>query len=815
MSNQVKEPIRGRIETICYHCGDFCRKDHVIFDEKDFCCNGCRTVYEILNKNNLADYYNLDKNPGITLKNSDFSEKFDYLDNREIQKNILSFSDEKISKTTFYIPSIHCSSCIWLLENLQRLHSGIIHSRVNFTKKEVSVDFSNREISLKELVSLLASVGYEPYISLEQENRAKHKDRNRGIIIRIGVAGFCFGNIMLLSFPEYFGFQGLSDILIQQFIKWLIVLLSLPVVFYCSTDYFKSALAGIRQRFMNIDIPISIGIIALFLDSLYLAVSGTGPGYFDSLAGLLFFLLIGKWVQNISYEGLSFDRDYKSYFPLAVNRMDGEKMEAIPVRQLQKGNIILIRNNEIIPSDSILLDEKSKIDYSFVTGESEPVLKYRGDKIYAGGRQCGPSVKLAVEKTVSQSYLTQLWNNEVFSKEYKSGIQLLIDSISKYFTAVILLIASAAFIYWAFTDIQKSFFIFTAVLIVACPCALSMATPFTLGNTLRVFGRNHFYLKNTRIIENLGKIDHIVFDKTGTLTENAFSAIEYEGIELTKEESKMVKSVASSSTHPLSRKIADSGQNPAQPGYQISEFRETQGAGIEAIVNNKLVKLGSGKFIRNIADSLNIIPENNDSDTSRVFVSINDQLKGSFIIRNQYRENLSEVINDLKNNYSLSILSGDEDRERTKLTSVFPEGTKMIFRQQPEDKLNYIRELQMKGKKVMMLGDGLNDAGALKISDAGIAVTEDITLFTPASDAIIEGKKMNLLPAILNFSKIARKVIIACFVISFLYNIAGIGFAVSGRLSPVVAAILMPLSSLSVVLFSTVMVNVIAYFKKL
>jgi Cu+-exporting ATPase len=407
----------------CYHCGDDCDREHVVFEGKDFCCNGCKTVFEILNQNDLCTYYDLDKNPGISLKSKKFDDKYAFLDNEDIEQLILDFKDTQIAKVTFYIPSIHCSSCIWLLENLYKLTDGVNHSRVNFVKKEFSVDFNPEEISLRSLVELLATLGYEPNISLDDSSKKSEKSVNRSLYLKIGVAGFAFGNIMLLSFPEYFGFEGLEQN-IQRFLSYLNILLSLPVVFYCASDYFKSAYTGLREKFINIDVPISLGIIVLFTRSLYEIISMSGPGYLDSLSGLLFFLLVGKWFQNYTYQGLSFERDYKSYFPLAIFKKEFDTFKSIPVNDVKKGDIVKVRNQEIIPVDSILASDHANIDYSFVTGESNPVSKNKGEYIYAGGRQMGESIELNVAKSVSQSYLTQLWNNEAFTKKKDESFQL-------------------------------------------------------------------------------------------------------------------------------------------------------------------------------------------------------------------------------------------------------------------------------------------------------------------------------------------------------------------------------------------------------
>jgi P-type Cu+ transporter len=809
--NAVREKDK---KEICYHCGDLCREDTVLFDDKNFCCNGCKTVYEILKENDLCTYYNLEKNPGITLKGRDYGEKYLFLDQEEIQHKILDFSEGTTAKVHFYIPGIHCSSCIWLLENLYKLKEGIRYSRVHFTKKELFIDFNPEIISLKELVSLLATIGYEPFISLEQESRKKHKNTGRSLLIKIGVAGFSFGNIMLLSFPEYFGFEGIDDQIIRRFISWLNVFLALPVVFYCSTDYFWSAYTGLKQKYINIDVPISLGILTLFIVSVIYIAFGIGPGYLDSLAGLLFFLLTGRWIQNKTYEGLSFERDYRSYFPLAVTHLENGLNRTIAVRDLKENDQVLIRNQEIIPADSLLVSEEALIDYSFVTGESNPVLKIKGDLIYAGGRQIGQAIQLLVQKPVSQSYLTQLWNNEAFGKKAASQLDSMINRISKYFTAAVLIIAVTGLIIWLGIDIGKAWFVFTAVLIVACPCALSMSTPFTLGNAMNIFGRNHFYLKNAHVLEKMMKITHIVFDKTGTLTTGSSGNISFRGTPLDKTEKSLVLQLLSNSTHPLSRQIFQELEKNHARNVQVQEYFEEKGKGINGVVEGHDVRVGSADYIRKQAQ-VDLIPTGDDFRHSHVHVSIDGLYKGFYIIKNDYRQGLEKLIGKLGNRYRLSVLSGDRDTERENLQRMFPAGTVLMFDQQPDQKLTYINSLQSEGEKVLMLGDGLNDAGALVKSDLGIAVTEDITTFTPASDGIMDASGISRLDIFLDFSSTSRRIIIASFIISFLYNFVGIGFAVLGKLTPIVAAILMPASSISVVIFATFAVNTMAKIKKL
>lgn len=307
-----------KIETTtnCYHCGDVCPDDSIKIDEKIFCCNGCKTVYEILDDNKLCNYYNLDSTPGIT-PSLLHSTKFDYLDDQQTMQQIIDFTEGDVAKVTFDIPQMHCSSCIWLLENLFKLNKAITNSQVDFLKKKLTITFFNKKISLKELVQLLTSIGYEPQILLDSEDKVPEKKTRSTLYYRVGVAGFCFINIMMLSFPEYLGID-LSDAFLKRFFLYLNLVLSLPVFFYSAWEYFGSAIKGLRKKIVNIDFPISLGILVLFIRSAYEVLSGTGAGYFDSLTGLVFFLLIGKLFQEKTYGAMNFERNYKSFFPLSV-----------------------------------------------------------------------------------------------------------------------------------------------------------------------------------------------------------------------------------------------------------------------------------------------------------------------------------------------------------------------------------------------------------------------------------------------------------------------------------------------------------------
>ena len=782
----------------CFHCGLSTKDSEVIFDDKSFCCNGCKTVYEIFSKNDLTCYYDMQQAPGSTPK--EIEGKYNFLENDKIIEKLLEFNDGKTQIVTLYIPHIHCSSCIWVLENLNKIHPAISASIVNFGKKNVRVTYNSELLSIKDLVLLLNSIGYEPFISLDDySTRKNHIDRS--LIYKLGFAGFAFGNVMFLSFPEYFE---VNEYWLEQYkpvFRWLMFTYSIPVVFYSAQEYFISAYKGLRSKMLNIDVPIALGILVLFLRSTAEIIFDLGAGFFDSLTGLVFFLLLGRFFQQKTYSFLSFERDYKSYFPIGITKIlsDGRE-ESIQVYDIEKGDRLLIRNEELIPVDSILIKGNAHIDYSFVTGESKPVSKSSGDKLFAGGKQLDGTIEVDVLKSVEQSYLTQLWSNDVFKTDKAESFTTITNSISKYFTVVILIIATLATTYWLFEDSSKALNVFTAVLIIACPCALALSAPFTFGNILRIFGTQKFYLKNANIIEQLAKINTVIFDKTGTITANKNTTVNYEGIELSVDEELILKSTLRGSNHPLSRALYDLlNKNDI---ISLDNYNEFLGEGIEGTYKDTQIKIGSAPFVGYTA-------ETNTLNTA-VHVSTNNTYKGKFTFYNAYRKGLSKLFNKLKKQYDLVILSGDNEGEKENLTKLLPTKTKLLFNQKPEDKLEYIKYHQSEGANVLMIGDGLNDAGALAQSNVGIAISENVNVFSPACDAILDASKFSQLYDFVNISKTSLKIIKWSFVLSFIYNIIGLWFAISGQLSPVFAAILMPLSSISVVVFTTLSTNMIS-----
>lgn len=760
-------------------------------------------VYQLLEQNELCEYYDLNRNPGKSQRFAVRKDKFAFLDDKQIAQSLIRYRDEKQTRVNFYLPQVHCSSCLYLLENLHRIHSGVISAKVNFPKKEVDVVFDQSAISLRELAELLAGIGYEPHISLNDLG-GKKPGVKRSTIYQLGVAGFCFANIMLLSFPEYLGLDGAEKSL-QGTFRFLNLILALPVFLYSAQPFYQSGWKGLKHKFLNIDAPIALAIIVTFGRSVYELATGTGSGYFDSMSGIVFFMLIGRVLQDKTYQQLSFERDYTSYFPIAVNVIRNNASVPVPLPDVKPGDTLLIHSEELIPADGILTRGKAFVDYSFVTGESEPVARDIGEIIYAGGKQTGGNIELLVIKEVAQSYLTSLWSRDEFKQTTENRQVSFVHLLSRYFTYIVFTIAAAAALYWAFHDASRIWNVITAVLIVACPCALLLSSNFTNGNILRILGRNRFYLRGAQTIEDIASADHIVFDKTGTLTSTLTQEVTYHGEPLSRDEREAVASLARHSNHPLSRALAQ--QLGADHVAELSGFREYPGQGTSANWGKSRLSIGSRSWI--------LDGRAGGHSGAEVHIDINGHSPGYFSIKHPFRESIPELVKQLKGQYRFSVISGDNEAEMPYLRHLMGNETTLLFHQKPEDKLAFISQLQREGKKVMMIGDGLNDAGALRQSHIGVAITENSNNFTPASDAILEAGQLSALARFIGLCRANRRIIMAAFGLSILYNVVGLYFAVRGELSPINAAILMPASSISILLVTFGSSNLVARWLRL
>ncbi len=782
----------------CLHCGQPCVGAQVPSEEKPFCCLGCQTVHALLTENGLGQFYELNATPGSTASGAQKRERWSYIDDASVQEKLLDFSDDKVAKLTLHLPQIHCVACVWLLENLFRLDPGIVRSTVHFARREVSLTYFKHETTLSKVVAMLAAIGYEPTLTLRELEHPKSATPHIRRQLQLGLAGFGFGNIMMLSIPGYLGLDSFSGPFFKTVFGWLSLGLALPVLVYSASDFWRTAWLSLRRRVATLDVPIALGLAALYGQSAYDILGHRGEGYLDSLTGLIFFLLCGRLFQQKTYDRLAFDRDYKGFFPLAVVRRTAGGEETVAISRLEVGDRLALRGGELLPADATLVAGTACLDYSFVTGESEPVACEVGAHLYAGGRQTGGAIEVETVKPVSQSYLTSLWDNEIFRKDGGPSLDTLTNRYSRRFTWVVLGVAAASAAFWLAVDPAIAAKAFVSVLIVACPCALALAAPLTSGTAHRVFGRAHIFLKNALVLERLAEVDTIVLDKTGTLTGNDASGVSFAGDPLSAKEAGWVLSLARHSVHPHSLRLGRA-LAPGAPVAPVTGFVEIPGCGLNGTVEGRSVRLGSPAWLgrSGVAIPTGFIPAGNS-----VCVAIDGRFRGCFLLTSPLRPEVEALVRSLGGRHQLALLSGDNAREEARFRSLLGERATLRFDQSPTDKLRFVRDLRLAGRTVMMVGDGLNDAGALKQSDVGVAVVEQVGAFSPASDIILDAAQLPQLARMLDFSRRAVRVIRVGFILSGLYNLVGIGIAAAGLLSPIVCAVLMPLSSISVVLFA-------------
>jgi Cu+-exporting ATPase len=776
----------------CYHCGAKTRHA-ILYDDHEFCCNGCQMVYTLLRDQDLCQYYDLNAQPGKSQKEATADSAFSFLKVPSLLHGLLLFDSATEQRMRFYLPQVHCSSCLYLLEKLHKLLPGVKAAKLEFERKELLVSWDPSTVSAFDVACKLNELGYAPYFSLadkaaEQGMKTGHPANLR--LMRMGVAGFAFGNIMLLSFPEYLS-DSASLGRFAPYFQYLAFGLSLPVMFYSAQEFYQLAWAGLRKRFLNIDLPIVLALLVTFFRSLYEVFVQGGNGYWDSLTGIVFFMLVGRYLQDRTQYQLNYDRQFESHFPLAVSQWVAGVETPIAIGDLKPEMEIVLRDGDLLPVDARLVSEKAQLDYSFVSGESLPQSQSLGSWCYAGARMVGASARFKVEKELSQSYLVSLWQQAGNQRKDESNDSedQQVQNWSQWFTLGVMLLAFLAGLYWFFIGSDRWLEVVSSVLIVACPCTLLLAVTFANGHALARLARAGLFLKNGKVLAELSKVNALVFDKTGTLTESQNPELTYHGRALSEEEWDVVAAVASESVHPYARAVARKLDRARVPVQQVCNV---PGMGVEALSPIGWIRLGSSQFLTDIQ-----VPKGS------MGISIAGELVGAWTFQSRYRKGLGNLFAGLSQRYDLRLLSGDSSAEQVRLIELLhPVVMPMQFNQQPHEKVHSIQAMQTQGLSVVMVGDGLNDAAALSRANVGIAVTESQGQFTPASDAVLSADRLGQLDRMLGVVRDSRKVIRFAFLVSLLYNAIGLSIAISGHLEPVVAAILMPASSISMIIIT-------------
>lgn len=775
----------------CCHCGTYAGNDPVLSKGQVFCCEGCRTVFDILDQNQLCEYYQIDKNAAISQKSrTETGWTLEEL-NLMMQEFVLH-EDEDTATVLLHIPSMHCSSCIWLLEKLGDIDKGILFSRADFIKKSLRIRLSKNITNFGQVVILLKKLGYEPSLFPENDNLSE-KAANKKTLLKLGVAGFCAGNIMMFSFPAYFGLND-SDGFTGLF-GAINILLSLPLVLYSAGEYLQAAKNWIRYRNLSVKVPLAIGISALWLRSIYEVAAEVGPGYFDSLAGLVFFLLIGSWLQNRAFDSIRFGEKASRFFPLVAKTIVDGNIVPKKVSELLPGDRIRVKYGEVVPADGILLFSDAVIQYAFATGESTPQEKVAGEFIMGGGKNAGESFEMEVTQPFNSSRIAGIWNTES-QNDNRDTTPKYEKVISAYFIGVTIIVALSALIFWLPSNQPRAWFAFTAVLMVACPCALALAPPFTFNTIAGYFARKGLYLRKPEVVGTLGETELIVLDKTGTLTDTESMNVTVPDT-FSAEDLKLLKTICGQSNHPYSKAIYIALPDVGE--YKVEAFLNKPGKGTQCFVNGHRLRLGLKSWV----DEQNKVTF--ASNGKYIWFSIDDFLQAPVLLADSFRSDLFNTLSGLKQQgIELFLASGDESHNASGFKSQFGGVfTDIRFELSPLQKSAFIDELRKANQgRVLMVGDGINDAAALKEGDAGMVVAENTGDFFPEASSIILHSAFYRIPDFIRLAKKANRIVKEAFIVSLIYNVAALSLAFTGAMSPVIAAILMPSSSVALMFYA-------------
>ncbi|WP_130232670.1 heavy metal translocating P-type ATPase [Malaciobacter pacificus] len=802
----------------CNHC-------HLSFDDeimiKDgdlkFCCKGCQGVYHLLKSDGLDSFYDKLGNktiaPPINLENDDLN-KFD---SENFLNNYVRKTDEGFNQIDLIIEGIHCAACVWLNEKILHDTKGIIQADINFTTNKARIIWDEDELKLSDIILRIRSIGYNAYaydssIADIQATKAK-----RDYFIRMMVAVVASMNIMMISVAKYTGFFTGMDNDVKHMIHFAEFLLSTPVLFYSGWVFFKGAYFGLKNRVLNMDFLVSSGATLTYIYSLFILFGAKGESYFDSVAMIITFVLVGKYLEVIGKKSAVDTLDkIKSSLPLEATIIKDGIKKVVALNSINIGDIVQLKAGEKVPVDGKITKGNASFDESSLTGESIPVYKNVGSELYSGTINNDSLIEYEVTKDFKNSTFSSIVTLLEDSLNSKPKIQNTANEISKGFTTAILSLSLLTFLVWYFFGIdlgfdyegtnhfEKSFIVGISVIVIACPCALALATPIASLIGISELAKKGLLFKEAKFIESIAKSDTVVFDKTGTLTKGELSVVKMRILDENIHKLNLLYSLLDSSSHPISVSVKKAllKKYDNLELKNLNEVKTINAKGVTAKYKNL-----DDKEFELIGGNIELMRDNEiwykfDSTSSVYLFAINKKVIATFELEDEIKENAQDLIDYLKEqNLNIVMLTGDNEAVAKKISEKL--GIKEYYASQtPISKAQYIKDLKAKGKTVVMVGDGLNDSVALGNADVAIAMGNSADVSLSISDIVLLNSSLKSLKESFVLSYRTYKFIKQNLLISLLYNVVTIPFAMAGFVMPLVAALSMSLSSLIVVLNS-------------
>ncbi len=786
----------------CYHCGlpvtRINRVEAVIKNtEQDFCCTGCASVCQTIHNSGLGAFY--DQQTSSLLPAVDLEYPLEFYDAIAFQQPFLESSDPGTKTITLISDTIHCAACVWLIERALNAMDGVVWVRVNLTDKRIRIRWEDEKINLSSIMKTLADLGYAAMPYEQNVAEVKQQRKNKTMLYRIGFAGFTMMNLLWISIALYTGASGGEY---HQYFQWLGFALATPTLFYAGYPFLKNAYFGIKNRYMNMDVPISIGALVTYFYSTYvlLGFSSKGEVYFDTVVNFIFVILIGRYLESSSKKSaLSASTSLQQLQPkiALVKTADGELIK--PISAIEIGDIVVIKPGERIAVDGVVRLGTGEIDESLLSGESLPVSKHKGDDVFAGTLNINGSFEVKVTQLSKRSTLAQILDLVENTRANKSRLVCTIDRIIPYFVWTTLLLASATFIYWSPTDFDLALLSATSVLIITCPCAFGLATPMSIAVASGAAAKRNILIKNGDALEVLSKAEHVVFDKTGTLTlgtpkvGRVVSEMEHNTL------LGIMGAIEKHSEHPLARAIVN---HCAELGIDktASEFETSPGLGVSAIVDGKRYWVGSLRYLSD-RDHQELLEQANTLEQqghSCVWCADEQEILGFITLSDPIKEDAKAVIAQLKKlGKTITMLSGDSNQVATSVAKKIGI-ERVVAGVLPSDKAQHIQNLQQDGL-VLMVGDGINDAPALTQADVSIAIGSGADVSVDSADVVVLKTTLRPIVEAIKLSKRTQVTIKQNVVFALSYNAFMVPLAMMAKVTPLFAAIVMPISSIIVI----------------
>ncbi|MBT0883283.1 heavy metal translocating P-type ATPase [Campylobacter sp. 2018MI13] len=773
----------------CSHCKiDFDKNSMIFQGNNAFCCNGCKNVFNLINENNLEDFY----------KNASNLSKI----NEQISYDENSFFIEKennYEKILILIDNLHCAACVWLIEKMLLKNEGVLEININYQTKRASIEYNPNKTKAKDILNIIISLGYIP-LAYNPNTTMKAKRTHIEFYSKLIVAIACVMNIMWLSIARYAGYFSSMEQSVQDIINFAEFVLCTPVLFYSASSMFKSAISALKNKILNMDCLVTFGASLVYIYSIYAMFARLSYVYFDSVAMIICFVFIGRFLEQLSYKQALENIDFLSdLLNASVNIVKNDKIEKISVTKIKKDDVIRVFLGDKILIDGTCKSLQARLNLSAITGESELVDIKQGDFIKSASVVECASFDYIANCTFQDSYINKL--AKLLNKTKKSNLEKLTDKIGVYFCYAIFSIAFLCFLY-NMSDIQEAIIRSVSLLIIACPCALALSAP--VGNLLCLHEalKLKVLFKNSNYIENLSKIDIAVFDKTGVLTKSKLVLLSQ--INLNDYEKSILKAILDKNNHFIASSLNEYIKD-TKPSLKDFKLTQLSGLGVIAEFENDKYYLGSAKLLNN--HNINA----NSKNETEMFFAKNDEILEHFVFSNQLNDDALELINYFKKqNIKVIMLSGDKQKPCEKIAKEL-QIDDLYSECLPEDKLKIIQNLS-KNNKVLMVGDGINDALALKLALVSISFKNATNLALNSSDIIMLDNKLIGIKNSHLLAKRTYRLIKTNLALSFLYNIISIPLAFMGLINPLIASIFMSLSSICVILNSIRIKN---YAKKI